>query len=346
MAVAALALALAALAACTADGRGAGDDGPGGSDPVATRPTPGLSRCDPLRTRDVRGRPPGYLADTLGTRLTPLAISTAVCGGRWLPRMQSGFIPQGVAVSGDTAWVSGYDPGPVSRRFCRLLKVDLASGELIDEEAPVAGAVGTGPVVECRHGGGVLLDEHGLWLAESPRLWLLDPGSLAVRRVWRLDDPVQGSFSVLDGRGRLGLGRFRSPGGNPGQPGRPALDWFDLDDVLAPGTSVLDTDLAVGSRSIPRLAQGGMWARIDGRTGLWIASSVTRCGVLTGPGGVRRAFLPGAEGLAPAGDGTVWAVSESTGRRFAEEGGRPVVAPLTLVDTRRFDRWPEPTCEP
>ena len=293
----------------------------------------------------MRGRPPGYLTRTLGTRLTPLAIGTAVCEGLWLPRMQSGFVPQGVAVSGDEAWISGFDPGRVGHRFCRVLRIDLGSARLLDELGPVTGAVGPGPDVVCRHGGGLMLDDHGLWLTELERLWLLDPATLAVRRVWRLQAPVRGSFGVLDDAGRLGLGQFRTSEPATGR-GGPSLLWLDLADVLDPATTTLEPGLVVGSRRIPVRAQGGTWASVGGRRGLWVASSTTRCGVLTGPNGARSTFLPGAEGVAPAGAGRLWVVSESAARTYAREGGRPVVAPLSLVDTRRLDRWPEPTCTP
>lgn len=331
-----VALVLSVVAACTPE-PGAGD---------GAEPARGLSGCDRLGSGDVRGRPPRYLARTLGTELTPVAVSDAVCAGLWVPRAAAGFVPQGVAVDGRTAWVSGYDRGRVGRRFCRVVRLDLRTGRLVDERTPVTGAVVGADPVSCRHGGGLALDDHGLWLTESERLWLLDPATLDVRRVWRLRDPVQGSFGVLDDGGRLGLGRYRSPDGSPAHPGPAALDWFPLDRVLAPATVELDAEDAVASRPLPQRAQGAAWATLGGRRGLWVASSTTRCGVLVGPGGARRAFLPGAEGMAALPGGRLWTVSESTAVPYAREGGRPVVAPLSLVDTRRFRRWPAPDCDP
>lgn len=292
----------------------------------------------------MRGRLPAYLPD--GVALEPLAVSDAVCAGVWAPRTAAELVPQGVAVRGGTAWLTGYDEGEPGSLWCRVVRLDLRTGTLLAERRRVSGRVGAGPAVGCRHGGGVALDRHGLWLTESARLWLMDPRSLEVLRAWRLADPVQGSFGLLDDRGRIGLGRFRP---SRVHPGRAALDWFDLEAVLAPGVVELGSQDAVATRKVPSHAQGAVWARMGGRTGVWFARSNTRCGVLEGPGGVHRAFLPGAEGMALVGPGPasgLWAVSESAARSFWRLGGRPVVPTLSRLDTGRLRAWPEPTCDP
>lgn len=327
---------LGTLLACTSDGPRPGTDG----DPTAAvQPATDLSGCPPVTDDDVVGRAPSYLG---GAGLTPQPVSDAVCAAVWAPRLGGGFVPQGVAVRGRTAWLSGYDDGEPGALWCRVRRVDLRTGALLADRGRVTGAVGAAPTTRCRHGGGLALDDRGLWMTESSRVWLLDPDSLATLRVWRLADPVQGSFGVLDPRGRLGLGRHRP---SRVHPGRAALDWFDTDAMLAPGVTDLRLEDAVGSRQVPHHAQGAVWARMAGRTGLWLALSHTRCGVLEGPGGVRRSFLPGAEGMAAGGDG-LWVVSESAARPYAEAGGRPVLPSLSLLDTGRLGRWPRPACEP
>ena len=300
-----------------------------------------LSDCRPLEAGAVRGRPPTYLP--AGAGLEPLPVSDAVCAGVWAPRAAAALVPQGVAVRGGTAWLTGYDEGEPGSLWCRVVRLDLRTGALLADRRRVSGQVGAGPEVSCRHGGGVALDRHGLWLTESARLWLMDPRSLEVLRGWRLADPVQGSFGLLDDRGRIGLGRFRP---SRVHPGRAALDWFDLSRVLAPGVVELGLDDAVSSRKVPSHAQGAVWARMGGRTGVWFARSHTRCGVLEGPGGVRRAFLPGAEGMAAGPGSSLWTVSESAARSFWRLGGRPVVPTLSRLDTGRLRAWPEPTCDP
>jgi hypothetical protein len=220
-------------------------------------------------------------------------------------------------------------------------KVDLRSGRLLAELGPVEGAVGFRPPVVCRHGGGLLLDQHGLWLVETDRLWLLDPDSLAVERAWALLEPVRGSFAVHDGVGRLGLGGFRRSG-----PAR--LFWFDPATILASGELDLAESGAVGTQRTPAWSQGAVWDDLGpGPAGVWFATSHTYCGVLVGPGGARRGFLPGAEGIDRTGRRTLWALSESASRPYQLEGGRPVVPMLARFDVSKgIDDWARPDCIP
>lgn len=321
-----------ALSGCTA--MSAPEPHRSGAEPASAP----LTGCGPLDFSEVRGRTPGYLS----RRLAPFPHDHALCAGLWLPRAQAGFTPQGLAVDGPAAFVSGYDGGGgLGTRLCRVQRVDLRTGRLLGERGPVEGSVGTRPPVVCRHGGGLLLDAHGLWLAETHRLWLLDPDTLDVRRAWALLDPVRGSFSLHDDRGRLGLGGFR-------RSGRARLFWYDVDDVLAAGLLDLGPSLARGVQRVPPMAQGAVWADLGpGPAGAWVASSHTRCGVLVGPRGERRAFLPGVEGLDLVGGRSLWALSESATRPYQLEGDRPVVPLLARFDVADgIDTWARPACTP
>ena len=196
-----------------------------------------LAGCGPVTAGDVVGERPAYAPEPLAS----FPNDHAACAGLWLPGAGTGFVPQGVAVADGVGWVSGFDGRqPPGRRLCRVLRVDLRSGALLGQVEAVSGSVAGGGTTSCRHGGGLLLDDHGLWLAETPRLWLLDPDDLSVRRVWALERPLQGSFAVRDDAGRIGLGRFRAH-----RTGR--LDWFDTDAVLAAGRVPLGTDDVVES---------------------------------------------------------------------------------------------------
>ena len=306
------------------------------ADPARAAPT--LTGCGPPTFRQVRGRAPGYLRRTLDA----FPNDHALCAGLWLPRAQADFTPQGLAVEGRTAYVSGYDGGGgLGTRLCRVQRLDLRTGRLQAERGPVEGSVGDRPGVVCRHGGGMLLDQHGLWLVETGRLWLLDPGTLEVERVWALLPPVRGSFALHDDQGRLGLGGFR-------RSGRARLFWFDPAQVLAPGVLDLTADDAVGTQRVPAMAQGAVWADLGpGPAGVWFATSHTRCGVLVGPRGARRAFLPGAEGIDLVGGRSLWALSESATRPYQQQGGRPVVPMLARFDVRGgIGDWARPTCTP
>ena len=85
-------------------------------------------------------------------------------------------MPQGLALDGRTAWVSGYRwRKAYGDRPCRLLRVDLRTGKLLASTGQLTGSVGERRSTFCRHGGALSLDRHGLWLAEADRLWLVDP---------------------------------------------------------------------------------------------------------------------------------------------------------------------------
>ncbi|ABL80195.1 MULTISPECIES: hypothetical protein [unclassified Nocardioides] len=294
------------------------------------------SGCGPLTYDEVRGRPPAYLGKPA---LDRFANDHAVCAGVWL-RTGRGFVPQGVATAGWAAWVSGFDgDAPLHHRYCAITQVDLRTGRTMARLDPVAGQVGDRDPVTCRHGGGLVRDAHGLWLVETSRLWLIDPGTLDVRRVWALADPLRGSFALLDGDGRLGIGRWY-----PHRPGR--VDWFDTDALVA--STALDITPATAQRSTPapRATQGAVWGALGGgRPGAWFVQSVTRCGVLVGPDGTRRrAFVPGAEGMSLAGRRSLWVVSESGTRHYQRLGGRPVVPMLVRLDLTDFASWTRPGC--
>lgn len=295
------------------------------------------SGCGPITFDEVRGTPPSYLdADDLDR----FPNDHAVCAGVWL-RTGRGFVPQGVVVEGGTAWVSGFDGNaPLHYRYCQLERYDVRTGERLDRLAPVAGRVGDRDPLNCRHGGGLVRDDHGLWLVETSRLWLIDPDTLDVEQVWALAPPLRGSFSLLDDRGRIGIGRW--------YPHRPAqVDWFDTDRIVASGVLDISLAMSAGRTAAPRGTQGGVWAALGGAPpGAWFAQSVTRCGVLVGPRGAgRRAFVPGAEGMDLVGDDSLWVVSESGTRHYQDLGGRPVVPQLLRLDLSDLRSWSRPSCE-
>ncbi|MGY2700508.1 hypothetical protein [Nocardioides sp. HB32] len=302
-------------------------------------PGPGPDRrsgCGPITFDDVRGTPPTYLEKE---ELDRFPNDHAVCAGVWL-RTGHGFVPQGVAVAGRSAFVSGFDGNaPLHERYCLVERYDVRTGELLDRLDPVAGQVGDRDPLTCRHGGGLVRDSHGLWLVETSRLWLIDPETLDVEHVWALGPPLRGSFSLTDDRGRLGIGRW--------YPTRPAqVDWFDTDEIVASGALDITPEMSSGHTDAPRSTQGGVWAALAGQpAGAWFAQSVTRCGVLGGPEGTRRrAFVPGAEGMDLVGSRSLWVVSEAGTRHYQDLGGRPVVPQLLRLDVSDLRAWRRPQC--
>ena len=255
---------------------------------------------------------------------------------------QAGFVPQGLAVAGDgTAYVSGYAWDEPGARECQVARVDLARGKVLDWVGVFHGWVPGGGRQYCRHGGGVALSDHGLWVAGAQQLWLLDPAALSggdpVLRVWAVDDAIRAS-TVTAGDEALVLGMFR-------ERGRGRVLRYRYTDLLAPGADRLGADAAVGavaplrSRPVPSHVQGIAVSR--GRT--WLTRSTSYCGELVAPSGRRIPFLPGAEGLSFEG-GRIWVASESGSRPYQRMGGRPDVPTLTRIDLRRLDRSVEADC--
>lgn len=251
------------------------------------------------------------------------------------------FVPQGLAVAGDgTAYVSGYawEPGH-GHRECQVAHVDRRSGAVLAFGTMFRGS---GPQEFCRHGGGIAVSSHGLWLAGAGRLWLLDPARLGtgdeVLRRWVVDDSIRASTIASD-EDELVVGYFHEH----------RRGWalrFRYADLLAPGAVSMGAEAGAGdvepvrSRRVPSHVQGITVSR--GRT--WLTRSTSYCGELVTPSGRRVPFLPGAEGLAFDEDGRLWVTSESGSRPYQRMGGRPDVPTLTRVDPRRLDRSVEADC--
>ncbi|MBZ5740514.1 hypothetical protein [Nocardioides mangrovi] len=302
-------------------------------DDAPARTTSKRTGCGPLRPTTVAGRAPAYIEGGLDR----FANDHAACAGVWLRAAGAGFVPQGVAVRGRTAWVSGFDgDAPDGHLWCTVIRLDLRTGHELDRTV-LRGVTVDGEVVSCRHAGGVTIESHGLWLAEAGKLWLLDPDTLTVERRWVLADGIRGSFAVVDDRGRLGIGAFRTAR-------RGWLDWLDPKALLAGSSAVIGRGDVREHVVLPPNTQGAYWGRLgEEEPGLWLTRSHTRCGILVGPSW-RRGVVPGAEGMAPAGRNGMWVVSESGSRRYQREGGRPVVPTLVRLDVSDVHSWDRPAC--
>lgn len=313
-----------ALSACTG----------GSAEPEAA---PRLEGCGPVGYDAVRGRAPSYVEGPLAAHPNDAAL----CRGLWLPRTSRRFVPQGLVVRGRTAWVSGYDKG-VTRGdddTCRIVALDLRTGAEVAQRSRIRAELAPRGPASCRHAGGLSLDEHGLWVSQFTKVWLLDPRSLDVRRVWHLVGPVRGSFLVHDEEGRLGVGGFHRTGRWP-------LHWFSPATLFEPGRLDLLPDDAVAVQRGPSAAQGAVHADLGpGPARVWFTRSNTYCGEIWAGPRRRLAFLPGAEGVDLAGDGTLWVVSETTAAPYFRQGGRPAVPTLAQYDVDGLRRWQRSTCD-
>lgn len=262
---------------------------------------------------------------------------TAACSGIWLGPARRSFVPQGLVVRGHEVVVSGYREGEPGARYCRILVAHRPTGDVEVLHSRLT-FDRDGEQVICRHGGGLVQGPEGLWLAESTRLWLLDPQALRrgddpVRRVWQLARPVRGSALARRG-GRLAIVGWAAHR-------RSWVHWVRVRDLLADGAARVGPEPGVGvvvpvaARRVPSRVQGAVWRP----GGLLLARSTTYCGELVSRGGDTRAFFPGAEGITLAG-GRLWLVSESGAGVYRRQGGRPVLPTLMSVAWKELDRSP------
>lgn len=290
---------------------------------------------------DVRGPLPNFGPQELGR----FGNDNAMCSGWWLPKVNDHFVPQGLAIGGKTAWVTGYRWRPgYGERECRLMQVDLRTGALLAYMPRISGSVDGRPEAYCHHGGGIARTPDGLWVLETKRLWLLDPylvktGRDPVVKVWFIEKPLRGSVLVTTGE-EFGVGEFREDRHGD-------IHWFRYEDIEAPGVTTLvrhgarRTARQVPARRVipaPRYLQGAATVPAHsaaGRStasGTWFVSSNTRCGVLHRPDGSRVAFGPGSEGIDIDRRGDFWVVMEAGVLDYQRQGGRPMVPHLARFD--------------
>jgi hypothetical protein len=324
----ALRVAVIVLLLAVSGGAVAADATSGGTASVARK---ARFECHGIDRGAVRGTDPTYTRKTLAD----FRNHKRLCGGLWLPTPRRYLVPQGLAVTGSTAWVSGFRFRPgYGERPCQLRRINLATGEQLAFHSAIYGRVGQRPRTYCRHGGGILQRGAYLWIVEKNKLWQVDPSGtssvLNARRVWRIKAPARGS-AIVATRKSIGLVPFVTKG-------HPSIYWFRFKQLQKPGVLDLGAQAkgttqvgAVARTRVPTLVQG---ATLDGAGGLYLARSSLACGELVTPGGRRLGFVPGAEGIqfGPAGR-RLYVVSES--------GARPYVKsrkPLTAA-VNRFE-WP------
>jgi len=267
------------------------------------------AQCHGVSRAAVRGAEPTYTRKPLAA----FRNHTHVCSGIWLPPPRRYLVPQGLAVLGRTAWVSGfrYRQG-YGERPCLLVRVSLVTGRRVAYHSAIYGRVGQRPRTYCRHGGGIVQRGSYLWIVEKNKLWQVDPSTrrrvLEARRVWRIRAPIRGS-AIVATRRWIGLVPFATRG-------RPSIHWFAIKQLKRSGVLDLGTrsrgssQIAPVARTrVPTYVQGAM---LDARGRLYLTRSSLACGELVTPTGRRLGFVPGAEGLQLSpGRTRLYAVSES-----------------------------------
>lgn len=247
----------------------------------------------------------------------------------WVPGLDEGWNPQGLAVAEGSVLISAYrsDYFGVNRGPCRVFRIDSASGRVtghLDVPSP------------CGHAGG-LAYAHGtkLYIADTHTLFEVDLASAfadpvpAFRR-FPLGPGLRGGLAA-SGRGAIWVGTYEE-----GRPGR--IFRFDcrvLED-LAEG-AVLTQDLASAVLPIPSYAQG---AALPASKKLWVSRSEIGWGALEvldiGHDRTRQLYsvAAGIEGMAFDEAGRLWAVSEAGA--FHNRWISPFFPVIFRLDTSRL----------
>lgn len=278
----------------------------------------------------IAGTAPSY-----GPGVVSAVPNSAAIGRRlWVPGLDAGFDPQGLAVSGGTVFVSGYisDRLRQDRGVCRVFRLDPASGRVTGRLAVPA---------PCGHAGGVATGGGELYIADTHTLFAIPlaqafSGAAMQFRVISLGSGVVGALAASGAHG-IWLGTYR-------EKGRGRLYQFSATTLAG----LRDGDVLTAARAsqvlaIPGYAQGAALA--GGR--LWVASSDMRWGTLyrrdmaSGAAWHRYATAPGIEGIAFDPAGRLWAVSEAGARHVYDHPFAGLVEPffplVVALDVSRLE---------
>jgi len=252
----------------------------------------------------ISGIAPSYGPKTVSAVPNAAAIVRRI----WLPGLDAGYDPQGLAVDGGGIYVSAYrsDSFGVRRGPCRVIRIDLeTSGPTgyVDVPSP------------CGHAGGLAVGGDGMLYVADPHTLFAIPLAQAFEpgarfRQFPLGPGVIGGLAASTPDG-IWLGTYEN---GPGRLFRfTAATLARLSEGETLGASQAATVL-----TIPDHAQG---AAIGGG-GLWIARSDWSWGTLdlldpaTGAPQRRYEIAPGTEGIAFGSAGRLWAVSEAGSRHI------------------------------
>jgi hypothetical protein len=229
----------------------------------------------------------------------------------WMPGLDGGWDPQGLAITGNGILVSAYrsDEAWRDRGLCRVFRVDLKTGAEtghFDVPSP------------CGHAGGLATAGAGkLILADTHFLFEVDlaqsfAGHGPKFRIFRLGRDLTGAFAVSGG-GAIWLGRYR-------EHGTARAFRFDLGTLARLNDGgTLEAAAASAVVTIPSYAQGGA---IDRSGRLWISRSdigwgfLDRLAAATGRFEERYPACAGIEGIAFDDQGRLWGVSEDGARHL------------------------------
>jgi hypothetical protein len=299
---------------------------------IAAGRLPNMAAPAGMLGENIRGQRPAYAP----LRVAAVPNEQAIAHRLWVPGLDAGYNPQGLALADGAVLVSAYrsEAAGVDRGPCRVFRIDSYSGT-------ERGHVDVPP--PCGHAGGLAVVDNGmLYVADTHALFevLLRQAFAGPALPWRgvaLGSGVVGALAAAT-PGAVWLGTYRE-----NEPGR--LYRFSAETLsrLAAGAS-LEASAASAQIAIPSYAQGAAFDRA-GR--LWVARSDARWGELdrldpvTGAVEAHYVVAAGIEGIAFDRDGLLWAVSEAGAKHEYENFFVRLVTPffplVFAIDVTRLE---------
>jgi hypothetical protein len=246
------------------------------------------------------GEPAGAPPTIVRRALSTIPNEAAIVMRLWVPALDEGFVPQGMAWHGGGIAISGYvsTERDQSKGPCHVIWVSPTSGAVMRRVALPA---------SCGHAGGLAaLSDGRLVVADTQVLFVLSGG--AVQREIRLTGALHGSFADFDGR-NLWIGSYDRGGGRLWRFALAALEQSEIGETAA-----------LGTLPAPANAQG---LAFDRSGQLWVTTSGSKSGEIlrldpgTGQILARHAAPAGIEDIAFDGQGRMWASSEAGSRRWS-----------------------------
>jgi hypothetical protein len=271
----------------------------------ATGVSPVSHRLDAI-DRTILGQRPSYGPASISDVPSLAAIDRLI----WMPGLDEGWDPQGLAVAEGNLFVSAYRSASlwVNRGPCRVFRIDPGTGtETGHFDVPPP----------CGHAGGLAYAGGGkLFVADTHTLFEVDLNRAFTEpnpkfRVLTLGPGVKGAFAI-SGQGEIWIGDYEE------ERAAEVLKYPLVTLESLPDGATLRKTMATARRGIQSFAQGG--AAHSGK--LWISRSDLGWGFLDrfdDPNGhleQRYAIAGGAEGIAFDGAGRLWCVSEAGVRRL------------------------------
>jgi hypothetical protein len=258
------------------------------------------------------GMKPEYLQETA----TGFANEAAIGRRIWMPGLDQGYVPQGLAVVGRHVLISAYqsaDP-KIDRGPCRIFRVEIETGKAAGHFDMPPGCFHSGAVVDVGNAMVVVVETEQLWRIDLEKALAAGKAEGAIRGTVLLGAGLRGSFGAFDGTD-LWIGTYTLTADEANAKiQRLPLRVFDEFDGRTVGIEQVAETVKV-----PRWGQG---LAFENKDIVWMAASTRNIGRLhridRRTGAVLAAYetVGGLEGIDFDAERRLWAVSEAGAKRY------------------------------